>query len=105
LEDLLKALYGSFSSSPKHHLEFTKLVKIIETKKLNFFKNVKTRWIIMFQTLNYVGKEYKTLIVKMIVDYSSMESAKAQVKYNLILLSINQSIKTSHTQMHPLVDT
>jgi len=45
----------------------------------------------MFQTLNCVGKEYKTLIAKMPVDYSSVESAKAQVKYNLILLSINQN--------------
>ncbi len=30
LENLLQSLYGYFSSSPKHHLEFTKLVKIVE---------------------------------------------------------------------------
>jgi hypothetical protein len=32
LEDLLKTLYGYFSSSPKHHLQFTKLVAIVKIK-------------------------------------------------------------------------
>jgi len=30
LKDFLQALYEYFSSSQKHHLEFTKLVKIIK---------------------------------------------------------------------------
>jgi hypothetical protein len=34
LENLLQALYGYFSTSPKHHFEFTKLAKIVETKGL-----------------------------------------------------------------------
>jgi hypothetical protein len=32
LEDLLQTFYGYFSSSPKHHLQFTKLVAIVEIK-------------------------------------------------------------------------
>jgi hypothetical protein len=32
LEDLLKTFYGCFSSSPKHHLQFTKLVAIVKIK-------------------------------------------------------------------------
>jgi hypothetical protein len=31
LEDLFQSLYAYISSSPKHHLEFIKLAKIIET--------------------------------------------------------------------------
>ncbi len=34
LESLLQALYMYFSTSQKHHLEFTKLAKIVETKGL-----------------------------------------------------------------------
>jgi hypothetical protein len=41
LEDLFQTLYKY--SSPKHHLEFTKLVEIIETKGLKVFQNMKTR--------------------------------------------------------------
>jgi hypothetical protein len=36
-EDLLQSLYGYFSSSPKCHLEFIKLDKIVETKGLKAF--------------------------------------------------------------------
>jgi len=32
LGELLQSLYSYFSSSPKWHLEFTKLVKIVETR-------------------------------------------------------------------------
>jgi hypothetical protein len=32
LEDLLKKNYGYFSSSPKHHLQFTKFVAIVKIK-------------------------------------------------------------------------
>jgi hypothetical protein len=34
LEDLLQSLYGYFSNSPKRHLEFIKLAKIVETEGL-----------------------------------------------------------------------
>ncbi len=102
LEDLFQVLYGSFSSSPKHHFEFTKLARIIEIERLKILQNVKTRWTIVLQTLNWVGKEYKTLIAKMVVDYTSVESAKAQVRYNLIFFP-NQS-KLPIPKMHPLLD-
>jgi hypothetical protein len=32
LEDLLQTFYGYFSSFPKHHLQFTKLVAIVKIK-------------------------------------------------------------------------
>jgi hypothetical protein len=65
LRDLLQTLYGYFSSSPKCHFEFTKLVKVVKKMNLKVFQNVYTRWINMFQPLKHVGKEYKTLIAKM----------------------------------------
>jgi len=48
-------------------------------------------YIIVLQTLNWVGKEYKTSIAKMAIDYNSVESAKAQVWYNLVFLPISQN--------------
>jgi hypothetical protein len=56
---LLKILYGYFFTSPKDHLEFPKLAKIVEIIGLKVFPKVKTRWINMLQPLKCVGKEYK----------------------------------------------
>jgi hypothetical protein len=79
LEDLLQSFYGYFSSSPKCHFEFIKLAKIVETKVFKAPQNVKTRWINMVATLKQVGKEYKTLIVKMAADSGSMEATRTNL--------------------------
>jgi hypothetical protein len=68
-----------FSASPKHHLEFTKLVEIVKIEGLKVLQNVKTRWISMLQRLKRVGKEYKTLIAKMTTNSANVESAKANL--------------------------
>ncbi len=75
----IETLYGYFFTSPKHHLKFTKFVKIIEIESLKVFRNVKTRCTNMLQPLKSVGKKYKTWIVKMTINYSSLESAKANL--------------------------
>ncbi len=41
-ESLFQNLYNYFSKSPKRHLEFTKLAKLMEPKGAKIFKNVKT---------------------------------------------------------------
>jgi hypothetical protein len=79
LKDFLQALYEYFSSSPKHHLEFTKLAKIVKIEQLKVFQNLKTRWINMLQRLKHVREKYKTLITSMAIDYTSMESTKANL--------------------------
>ncbi len=79
LEDLFQSLYKYFSSSPKHHLEFTKLVECMEIKGLKVLWNVKTRCISMLAPLKRVGKEYKTLIVKMATNSGTMEATKANL--------------------------
>jgi hypothetical protein len=40
---------------------------------------VKTRWISLLQSLNRVGKENKTLFVKMAIDNANVELAKAKL--------------------------
>ncbi len=80
LEDLFQSLYGYFSSSPKCHFEFTKLVQIVETKGLKVFRNVKIiRWISMLAPLKWVGKEYKTLIVKITTHSGYVEAARTNL--------------------------
>jgi hypothetical protein len=39
---IIQTLYAYFAHSPEQHLEFTKLVKIVETKGNKILHNVKT---------------------------------------------------------------
>jgi hypothetical protein len=65
LERLLQALYQYFCKNPKMHLEFTKLVNIMEIKWLKLLRNVKKWWIFMFSWTKKVMAKYKTFFVKM----------------------------------------
>ena len=67
-ESLCQSMYAYFSQSPKKHLEFQKLVDVMETKGLNMLRNVKTRWILVLEPLRRILGEYKTLICKMAQD-------------------------------------
>jgi len=58
LENLLRSLYSYFSNSCERHLEFTKLVKIVETRGLKILRNVNTRWIKMLELLKRVMVKY-----------------------------------------------
>ncbi len=82
LEELLQSLSSYFSNSPQWHLEFTKLVKIVETRGLKILQNVKVHWISMLEPLKCVSATYKTLILKMAHDNASI----VQVRLNLDLL-------------------
>jgi hypothetical protein len=42
LENLLESLYSYFSNSFEQHLEFTKLVEMVETGRLKILQNVNT---------------------------------------------------------------
>jgi hypothetical protein len=77
LKYLFQKIYGYFYSSPKHHLQFTKLVAIIKIKGPKVIQNLKTRWISMFQPLKCVGKKYMNLIIKMETNCNLLESIKA----------------------------
>ena len=70
-ESLLSALHAYFSKSPKKSLEFSKLAEIMETKGLKILKHCKTRWVGMLAPLKRVLSEWRLLIVKMAMDYSS----------------------------------
>jgi hypothetical protein len=68
IESLCKNIHSYFSHLPKRHLEFTKLVEIVEIEGLKILNNVKTRWISLLEPLKRVLGEYKTLIAKMCED-------------------------------------
>jgi hypothetical protein len=71
LENLLQTFYAYFSSSAKHHLQFTKFVAIVKIKGSEVIQNLKTRWISMFQPLKCVGKKLGIILLrwKLIVIY------------------------------------
>jgi hypothetical protein len=42
---MLQTCHSYFAHNLNRHLEFIKLIEMMETKGLRMFKNVKTRWI------------------------------------------------------------
>jgi hypothetical protein len=68
LENLCKSLHPYFASSPKCHLEFTKLTEVVETKGLKILNKVHTRWISLLEPLKCISSKYKMLIVKFAQD-------------------------------------
>jgi hypothetical protein len=67
LENLSQTLYALFYKSPKRHLDFNKLAKIMEIKGNRPPNNVKTRWISMLDLAKRIMGEYHSLIVKMML--------------------------------------
>ncbi len=51
----------------------------MEIEGLKFLWNVKMKWIGMLTPLEWVGKKYKMLIAKMVVDYGLMKTTKANL--------------------------
>ena len=45
IEGLLKSSHVYFKHSQKRHLEFIKLVELLETKGLKLLRSVKTKWV------------------------------------------------------------
>jgi uncharacterized membrane protein len=76
LEGLLQTLYNYFSKSFKRHLEFTKLVEVMETKGAKILKNVKTCWIFMVFLVQCVMVEYRMLLMRMALDAPTNDKAK-----------------------------
>lgn len=81
IKTLLQLLHSYFTSSPKMHLEFTKLAEIMETSGLKMLPTVRTRWISMFEPLKRVLSEYKTLIVKMSKDANEESKAAPNLMF------------------------
>jgi hypothetical protein len=68
IESLLQTLRAYFAHSFRQHLNFTKLVEVMETKGNKIICNVKTRWISMLSLVKRVLAKHKTLLVKMVMD-------------------------------------
>ena len=79
IEGLLKSSHAYFKHSPKRHLEFVKLAKLMETKGLKLLKNVKTRWVSLIEPLRCILQEYIVLLAKMKVD-NVLKEKSAKVK-------------------------
>jgi hypothetical protein len=116
IEGLLSTFYNYFYKSPKRHLEFTKLAKIMETKGAKILKNIKTQWITMLSPIKHVMVEYMILLMKMAIENPNNEKEKAnfdllcdvQVMLGLatilpLLHSIHNFIKFSQCQRDVLV--
>ncbi len=72
-------MYVYFLNSLKHHLEFFKVVEIMETKGFKVLKNVQIRWISMLKPLKCILTKYKMLIVKTSQDDISVAQARLNI--------------------------
>ena len=88
LESLCKALHVYFSGSPKCHLEFTKLVEVVETEGLKILNKVQTRWTSLLEPLKRICGEYKTLIVKFITNVSKESGARKHLSFLLDIATL-----------------
>ncbi len=77
VESLLAEMYNYFAHSPKQHLEFCKLVEILESKGNKLLKNIKTWQISMLSSCKIFFAKYKILVVKMAEDSDHIENAKS----------------------------
>jgi hypothetical protein len=78
IENVLQSLNAYFGSSPKRHLEFQKLAKLLHTKELKMIKQVKTRWLSMLSPLQRVMSEYRTIVAKLAEDNQDPEQSNMQ---------------------------
>jgi len=78
IESLMSQLNGYFGSSPKWHLEFTKLAAVLHIKGLKLLKQVKTHWLSMLFPLVRVISEYRTLVAKLANDSKNVEATRKQ---------------------------
>ena len=68
IEEMLGSLYAFFVHSPKRHLEFVKLAKVMQSEGLKILKNIQTRWINMLSPAVRVINKYIVLLVEMSMD-------------------------------------
>jgi hypothetical protein len=62
LDSFVTNFYGYFNHSPKRHLEFQRLVHILETIGNKILKIVKTKWMSMLEPLKMIMVEYRPLL-------------------------------------------
>ncbi len=79
IENLLQCLYGYFNHSPKRHLEFTKLVEIMEIKRNKILRNIKIKWNFMINPIKQVLSEYHILLTKMALDVATIPSIQSNI--------------------------
>ncbi len=81
IESLLQTLHAYFAHSPKRHLKFTKLAKIMETKRNKNLCNMKTQWIFMLSLAKIIMEKYITLLLKMAMDNSTNQQVKINFEH------------------------
>jgi hypothetical protein len=81
IESLLQTLHAYFAHSPKRHLEFTKLAKIMETKGNKILCNVKIWWISMLSVAKIIMAKYITLLLKKAMNNNTNQQVKINFEH------------------------
>ena len=70
IEGLLKKIHAHILHLPKRHLEFVKLVEIMETKGLKLLKNIQTHYVLFLEPLKQLLAQCRVVLPKMVKDYN-----------------------------------
>jgi hypothetical protein len=73
----MQCIYVCFNHSRKKHLEFSKMVEIMETKGNKILQNIQTRQISMPSFIKHVLSKYHILLMKMTLDAPTITFAKS----------------------------
>jgi hypothetical protein len=73
---MIEDMHGFFARFPKRNVEFQKLAEILHSKGLKILRNVKTRWLSMMSPAIQIMTEYKSLLLKMMIDKEEFDVAK-----------------------------
>jgi hypothetical protein len=65
IEEMMADIYTFFYKSPKKHLEFVKLVELLDSKGNKILRNIKTRWLSMMEPVVTIMNKYRPLLVKL----------------------------------------
>jgi hypothetical protein len=68
--------YNNFAHILKHHIEFNRLIELLEFKGNKLLKTMKTQWILVLPCKRIFFK-YKLLVVKMVENNGHIENANA----------------------------
>jgi hypothetical protein len=80
IEEMLADIYTFFCKSSKKHLEFVKLVELLNSKGNKILRNIKTRWLSMLAPTVRIMNEYRPLLVKMSKDVGVKKSTALATK-------------------------
>lgn len=77
---MVRKSHSYFKHSPKRHLKFIHLAKVMETKGLKLLKQVVTRWISLLEPMKRLLNQFHVVLAKMCEDGDEIKDARVIIQ-------------------------